>query len=534
MDNQLITTHRHRTVDSRLGYTAKRSSFDMRDKIRQFFQEWFSMMNPPVFFGAAGIVVGFIAFGGIWTEQARSTFDRTLDFITTHFAAYYIILTFLVLVLVVGLALSPYGRIRLGPADSRPEFSRLAWIAMLFSAGMGMGLVFWGVAEPVMHYQEPPFAAPRSTAARQEALRYSFFHWGFHPWAIYVLFGLGIAYFHFRKELPLAPRSLLYPLIGDRINGPIGDLADIICTVGTLLGVATSLGLGALQINSGFKALINMSFSTNNQLLIILIITAVATTSTVTGVGRGIKYLSMANLGLMFILLVFLLLAGPFFYQMRLFGETFVQNLIQLPRSSLWISSEQGDSWQNNWTVFYWGWWISWCPFVGIFVARISRGRTIREFILYVLLLPSVVTFLWFSVFGGTAFHILQQTGQGEELMEVVRQNESMSLHQLLSYLPLAQVSQWIAVILIIIFFITSSDSGSLVDDMVTSGGHPDPPVAQRAFWGISEGSAAATLILVGGLQALQSASISGGLLQSVLLVTCGISLVLALRQEKV
>jgi len=503
----------------------------MRERIRQFFQNWFTMINPPVFFGAAGIVIIFILFGGIWTETAHRVFNQVLTFISDNFGGYYIFLTLGVLIFVLYLCISPYGKIRLGPPGSEPEFSNFSWFSMLFSAGMGMGLVFWGVAEPVMHYQNPPFAEPRSAKAMDEAMRFAFFHWGFHPWAIYILFGLGIAYFHFRKGLPLAPRSLLYPIFGKRIQGPIGDVADILCTVGTLLGVATSLGLGAMQINSGIKALTGVTYTADNQLLIILIITLVATTSTITGVGRGIKYLSITNLYLLFGLLLFVMIVGPTLFQLEMLGTAFVNNLAAFPEASTWLADQGAADWQKEWTIFYWGWWISWCPFVGIFVARVSKGRTIREFIISILLLPTFVTFLWFAVFGGTAFHFMEN--EGVELSAVVQENASMSLHELLSYLPLSDLSQWWSLVVIIIFFITSSDSGSLVDDMVTSGGHPDPPAAQRAFWGISEGAAAAVLIVVGGLNALQSASISGGLLQSVLILCCMASLILALRKEK-
>lgn len=503
----------------------------MQDRIREFLNNWGKEINPPVFAGAGGLVIAFIVFGGIWTATARQVFDQVLSFISTNFGAYYVYLTLGVLLFVLALALSPAGKIRLGDQGEEPEFKRLPWLAMLFSAGMGMGLVFWGVAEPVMHYGDPPFAPANTPQAKQEAMRFAFFHWGFHPWAVYALFGLGIAYFHFRKKLPLAPRSMLYPIFGDKINGPIGHVADVICTVGTLLGVATSLGLGAMQINSGLSTLADVAYGTNNQLLVILVITAAAVTSTITGVGRGIKYLSMVNLGLMALLLAFVMVVGPFLKQMEWLGTAFWNNLRELPATSVWLDDKPGASWQTNWTIFYWGWWISWCPFVGIFIARISRGRTIREFILTVLILPALVTFLWFAVFGATAFHQLGNGNQG--LAKVVARNESMALYELLGNLPLSEFSQWIALLLVVIFFITSSDSGSLVDDMVTSGGNPDPPAAQRAFWGIAEGSAGAVLILVGGLKALQSASISGGLIQSVLLVGCAVSLALALRKER-
>jgi choline/glycine/proline betaine transport protein len=503
----------------------------MLDVIKRSLRQWMTMMNPPVFFGAGGIVLAVIIFGGIWTQTAEAVFSAALAFITRYFSWYYMLLTSSFLVFVVWLYTSPYGRIRLGGPQSKPEFSKLSWLAMLFAAGMGMGLVFWGVAEPVSHYHQPPTAEATTLEAMRESLRYAFFHWGLHPWAIYIIFGMGIAYFHFRHQLPLAPRSILYPLIGERIHGPIGHTADITCTVGTLLGVSTSLGLGAMQINSGFESLTGWAYSTEHQLTLIAIITAVATTSTITGVGRGIKYLSMTNLLVMLLLLVFMMIVGPTLYQLRVLVTSLGEYLQELPHMSLWLDlSGQQDAWQSEWTLFYWGWWISWCPFVGVFLARISRGRTIREFISHIFILPPLVTFLWISAFGGTALHMEHFSGEG--IYGVVADNPSMALNALLAKLPLAQISQWVSLLLITIFFITSSDSGSLVDDIVTSGGHPNPPAAQRAFWGISEGAAAAALLAAGGLNALQTASISGGLLQSILVILCCFSLVKALRTD--
>lgn len=499
-------------------------------RIKKFFKEWMTMMNPPVFFGAGGFVLAIIIFGGVWTETANSVFSSLLEFITIHFGWYYVIIITFFLFFVIWLYFSPYGKIKLGSEDSKPEFSRFAWFTMLFAAGMGMGLIFWGVAEPIKHYANPPMAEPHTIEALKEGMRFSFFHWGFHPWAIYIIFALGIAYFHFRHGLPLAPRSLLYPILGERFKGWIGHVTDAFSTVGTLLGVATSLGLGAMQINSGFNKLLGMTYSTETQVLIIAVITLVATTSTVSGVGRGIKYLSLSNISLMFLLLFFVFFAGPTLYQLKMFVTTFgsyIQNIID---TSFWIDLRQGSEWQSNWTLFYWGWWISWCPFVGIFIARISKGRTIREFVFYVFLVPSMVTFLWFAVFGGTALHI-ELFGQGG-ISSVVEENVSMSLNALLGNLPLSTITQWIGLFLIIIFFVTSSDSGSLVDDMVTSGGHPNPPALQRVFWGFSEGAAAAALIVAGGLNALQTASISAGLPQSLLVIAACYSLVKALRVD--
>ena len=489
------------------------------------------MMNPPVFFGAGLFVLGVIVFGGIWTPTARAVFQQTLHFITTYFGWYYILIVFLFLLFVIWLYFSPYGQIKLGRDEDQPEFSKPAWFTMLFAAGMGMGLIFYGVGEPVMHYNNPPTADPRSPAALTDAMHYAFLHWGFHPWAIYIIFGASIAYFHFRIGLPLAPRSLFYPLLGQRIHGVFGHVIDAFCTVGTLLGVATSLGLGAMQINSALKSILAVSYGVDMQLLIITLITAVAVTSTISGLGKGIKYLSMTNLAVMLVLMLFVLLAGPTLYIIELFITSIGQYLGQVIPSSLWLDMRENSTWQQDWTLFYWGWWISWSPFVGVFIARISKGRTIREFIFYVFLVPTIVTFLWFAIFGGSALYF--DIHQGANIHGVVDNNLSMSLNVLLDQLPVAYLTKWVGLLLVIIFFITSSDSGSLVDDMVTSGGHPNPPVLQRAFWGVAEGAAAATLLYAGGLQALQTAAISSGLPQSFLVVGAAAGLIKALKLDK-
>ncbi|MEJ2532736.1 MAG: BCCT family transporter [Halioglobus sp.] len=492
--------------------------------------EWRQRVSMPVFLLAAGFNVAIIFFAIGWTELARVTFANILQFVTHYFGWYYILIVSVFLVFVVWLSLSRHGRIRLGPPGSEPEFSYAAWIAMLFAAGMGMGLVYWGVAEPIRHYMDPPRAAPQSAEAVREAMRFAFFHWGFHAWSIYIVFALGLAFYHFRHGLPLAPRSLLYPLIGDRIHGWIGHVVDAFCVVGTLLGVATSLGLGAMQINAGLSGLTGIASSTGNQIAIVAVITLVATASTVSGVARGIRLLSLVNIALMACLLLFVFLAGPTLFQVELFITSlgdYLQNVIE---TSLWIDVGEGVSWQTEWTRFYWGWWISWSPFVGIFVARISRGRTIREFVTCVFLIPSITNFVWFSVFGGTALH--NELTTGASIAAGVMRDSAMSLYLLLATLPLAAVTQWLGIALIVIFFITSSDSGSFVDDMVTCGGDPNPPVANRVFWGLSEGAAAASLLLAGGLGALQTASVSAALPQSLLLILACFGLARALNSE--
>ena len=503
---------------------------ERRPSLKTLLIEWRDGISPPVFFLAASLTMALILFAGIWTATARIIFQGTLTFITETFDWYYILASAGFVMFVLWLLISPYGRIRLGKQEGTPEYSLVAWLAMLFAAGMGMGLVFWGVAEPLNHFHTPPSATPMTDEAAREAIYFSYFHWGLHPWAIYVIFGLGMALLHYRQDLPLAPRSLLYPVFGHRINGWIGHGTDAFCTVGTLLGVATSLGLGAMQINAALSQLTNIGYVVENQIWIIAFITIVATTSTVSGVSRGIKYLSMANIAIMCLVLGFVFFSGPTLYQMKTLAFGLSDYVLNLAQISIWINGELPSEWQTNWTLFYWGWWISWSPFVGIFIARISRGRTIREFVVFVLLVPSMVNFVWFAVFGGTALYIERFSGGG--LAEPILKNVALSLPLLLEHLPWTTLMQWIGVILMVMFFITSSDSGSFVADMVTSGGHPNPPVANRLFWGLSEGTAAAVILLAGGLKSLQAAALSAGLPQSVILMFGCVGLVKVLRQE--
>ena len=490
-----------------------------------------STMQPTVFLGSAAVVIGFVALGVGWPDAAQQTFGALQSAILTNFGWFYVLGATALLVFVFGLLFSPYRHIRLGGQDSEPELSYLSWFAMMFSAGMGTGLVFWGVAEPVMHWSDPPFSPVAEGGAVREALRLSFFHWGLHPWAIYIVFGLSIAYFHFRHELPLAPRSLLYPLIGQRIYGPIGHAVDILATVGTLFGVATSLGLGAIQINAGLGRLSGIAQTEWAQVAIIAVITVVATISVVTGVHHGIRFLSRLNIGLAGLLLLFVFIAGPTVYLLKLFISSTGAYLQHFVSQSLWLDLRPDSQWQFDWTLFYWSWWISWSPFVGVFVARISRGRTIGEFILAVLFVPVLITFLWLTVFGGTALHSTVLGDNGIE--SVVQANASAGLYAMLDQLPLQTLTSILATLMVVVFFVTSSDSGSLVDDMVTSGGHPHPPKAQRIFWAVSEGTVAATLLLSGGLQALRTASLTSGLPMTLFLLIACWGLLKALRADE-
>ncbi len=487
-------------------------------------------MNPPVFLGAALIFIAFTIFGGLYTEFAAETFRQTQRAISHYFGWYYMLIVSVFVGFCLWLVGSKTRRVRLGGKDAKPEFGAFAWFTMLFAAGTGIGLVFWTVAEPLMHFDNPLRAASRTPEARAEAMRLTFFHWGLHAWAIYIVFALGIAYTHFNKGLPLAPRSILYPLIGARIHGPIGDITDILCTVGTLLGVSTSLGLGAMQINAGLAEFAPVEQSVPVQAIIIATITVVATISVVLGVHRGIQRLSKANLILAGMLLLFLFVVGPTLYILETFVSTLGSYIQYLPRLSLYLDVTPESEWQTTWTLFYWGWWISWSPFVAIFVARISRGRTVGEFVVALLAVPTLFTFLWIAVFGGTALYF--QIEQGMDLIGPVTDNVATALHGLLRELPPSYISMAFATLIIVIFFVTSSDSGSLVDDMVIAGGDPHPPRAQRIFWAVSEGTVAAVLLIIGGLEAIRNAAISLGLLMSVLVIAACVSLAVSLPRD--
>jgi len=487
-------------------------------------------MQPTVFFTSAALIIAFVLFGSFYTELAATVFGAVQGFIANTFGWIYVLgVTFMVF-FVVWLYFSPYGHIRFGGDDAKPDFSDFSWFAMLFSAGMGIGLVFWSIGEPMFHYLSPPQGTGRTPEAMQLAMKLTFFHWGFHPWAVYIVFGATIAYFHFRHKLPLAPRSMLYPLIGDRIYGGLGHGVDILCVVGTLFGVATSLGFGAMQINSGLGAYFDLEQSTSVQILIIIIITMIATLSVVSGVNKGIRLLSTFNILLAAFMVLFIFFAGPTLFQLHLLVNTLGAYLQTFVSTSFWMDMRTEGNWQTGWTIFYWGWWISWSPFVGIFIARISKGRTVREFVLNVFLVPSLVTFIWLAVFGGTGLHM--EINNTAEIAEVVNTDVALSLHTVLEHLPFSTASVALGTLLVIVFFVTSSDSGSLVVDMITSGGHPNPHVVQRVFWAFSEGAVACVLLYSGGLKALQTASITTGLPIAILLLIACYGLVKALRVD--
>ena len=495
---------------------------------------FFSTVNPTVFIASACMVMGFVGFGVLLPDLATTTFNALNAFITEYLGWTYLVAVTFFIGFLLWLAVSRYGGIKLGQPEDTPQFSFLAWFAMLFSAGMGIGLVFWSVAEPILHYQNPPTGTGETAAAARNAMVYTFFHWGLHAWAVYVVLGLSVAYFSFRHRLPLTIRSIFHPLIGDRIYGPIGHLIDILAIFGTLFGLATSLGFGAMQINTGLNQLLGMPISHWWQVGIIAVITTFAVFSVISGLDRGLKWLSLFNLSLALGFMIFVLLVGPTLFIIRFLLESIGGYFQQFIQMSLQTNALTGSKWQKDWTMFYWAWWIAWSPFVGIFIARISRGRTIREFIIGVLGLPSLFVFVWMSVFGGTALHI-ELFNDNPAIASAVATDVTIALYALLDALPLSTIASTAATLLIVTYFITSSDSGTYVIDSLISRGAKHSPKRQRVIWGITEGTVAATLLIVGGekaLDSLQTAALTAGFPVAIILSICCFSLIKALRKE--
>jgi choline/glycine/proline betaine transport protein len=485
-------------------------------------------VNPYVFFVSAAVILCFLFLGTVFTEPVNRFFGVLQEGISLNLGWFYVLGVGIFLIFVLWLFISPYGRIRLGKDRNRPEFSNLNWFAMLFSAGMGIGLLFYSVAEPVMHFSRPPTGEGGTEAAAKQALILTFFHWGLHAWAVYIVVGLSLAFFAYRYDLPLSIRSTLYPVLGERIHGAAGNAVEILAVFGTLFGVATSLGLGVQQVNAGLDYLGIVSQSQTNQLLLIAGITAAATLSVVSGLDNGIRRLSAMNLLFGLLLLLFVLVTGPTVF---LLGSL-VQGMGRYLQELLGITFQTGAygsiQWKKEWTLFYWGWWISWSPFVGMFIARISRGRTIRQFIGGVLLVPTLLTFIWLTVFGNTAIH-MELFGSGG-IADAVSSSLPTALFALLERLPLSSISVVLATMVVATFFVTSSDSGSLVIDILTSGGHAEPPVGQRVFWALTEGAVAAVLLVAGGLTALQTAVLTTALPFTVIMLIICVSLVKGLR----
>src|SRR5690606_208808 len=415
---------------------------------------------------------------------------------------------------------------------AEPQYSFPAWFAMLFSAGYGIALLFFGVAEPVLHYSTPPVGAPETVDAAKQAMQIAFFHWGFHIWAIYGLTGLALAYFSFRHGLPLSMRSALYPIIGERIHGPIGHVVDVFAILGTLFGIATTLGLSVTQINAGLNYLWpQIPVSTMVQIVSIVVITALATCSVVAGMDKGIKNLSLLNMALAITLMLFVFAVGPTIFIL----ETFLQNtgsyLNNIIERTFNLQAYTRSDWIGNWTLFIFGWTIAWSPFVGLFIAKISRGRTIRQFVFGVMFVPTIFTFLWFSIFGDTALHLIMVEGY-TELIGEVQSDHAIALFKLFEHLPLSSITSFVAVVLIATFFVTSADSGALVIDSLAAGGVAQTPVWQRVCWATTAGFVAIALLVAGGLSALQTMAITSALPFAVVMIVAALGMWRALVIE--
>jgi choline/glycine/proline betaine transport protein len=490
-----------------------------------------SQLNKHVFLSASSIIIALLLFTAAMPKQAQNFFAVIQASIIDNGSWFYVLTVAFIFFFVIFLGLSRYGEIRLGPDHATPDYSLVTWLSMLFAAGMGIGLMFFGVAEPLMHYLSPPTAETGSIEAVQEAMKMTFFHWGLHAWAIYAIVALVLAYFSYRHNLPLTLRSALYPLIGEKIYSWPGHLVDVFAVVSTVFGVATSLGLGASQVNSGFGYLFGIDVSTTNQIIIMCGITALAVISVMSGLDKGIRRLSEANMILAVVLLGLIFVLGPTVFLLQAYLQNIGDYLADIVHNTFNLFAYKKTSWIGGWTIFYWGWWLAWAPFVGLFIARISRGRTIREFILGVMLIPTVFTLLWMTIFGNSAIDLVYDQGV-VALGEMVSKDSSVALFVFLENFPLATVLSFFSVLMIVIFFVTSCDSGAMVVDMLCSHGRNDTPLWQRIYWAVGIGVVAAILLLVGGLSALQTMTIASALPFAIVLLLAIIGLIKALRVE--
>lgn len=479
---------------------------------------------------SAGVIALIVGWGLIAPGSLADVFNGALAGITRHFGWFYLWVVLGLVFLAGLLAFSRYGQLKLGSEDEEPEFSVGAWFAMLFAAGMGIGLVFWGVAEPVSHYMTaPPGITAQTPEAANAAMRYTFFHWGLHPWAVYSVVGLAIAFFQFRRGAPglVSASTDALPWRGARMLSP---LVNVLAIVATAFGVAASLGIGALQINSGLARVFGVPVGVGSQMVIIVVTTALFLGSALTGVDKGIKWLSSANLLLAAALALAVFVLGPTVSIIDTFTTTLGAYASDFVRMSLRMTPFRDSQWVGSWTIFYWAWWVSWSPFVGLFIARVSRGRTIREFVIGTVLAPTLAGFLWFSVFGGTALHL--QIFQSVPIAQAVQADVSTALFAMFDALPLGALMSVVATVLVLVFFVTSGDSATLVLGMMSTGGNPDPGARVKLLWGVLIAAIAASLLMTGGVQAVQTATIVFALPFTAVVVAMAASLWLAVRQD--
>ncbi len=488
---------------------------------------------------AKAMILAFVLFTVLNVDFANGIYSDVKSWIQTTLNWYYVTVVSVVLFFSIWVAFSRYGNIKLGADDEKPEFGFFTWFSMLFSCAIGVGILFWSIAEPIYHFQGNPFIemagiAAGTPEAAQVALRITLFHWGLHGWAIYIIVGLMIAYFACRRGLPMTIRSALYPILGDKIYGPAGHAVDLLAIFSTLFGTATALGLGVSQMNAGLNYLFGIEVSKTTQILLIAGITVIATLSTMSGLQRGIRLLSVWNIRLSLILIGFFVIAGPTVYLLGLVPTSIGDYLWNMIPMGFWTDPDPKGQWQGWWTIFYWGWWLSWGPLVGLFIARISRGRTIREFLLSALIIPPLGGFLWIIAFGGTALNI-ELYGAGG-IVDAVNNNMTMALYHTIEAIGVEALT-WpmalLATLMIVTWFVTSADSGTLVICTILSMGAKEPPLSLRAVWGVLLGAVAAVLLLAGGLKALQSATIAAALPFSAVLLLMCVALVKGFRDER-
>ncbi|TCI21409.1 BCCT family transporter [Exiguobacterium sp. SL-9] len=488
-----------------------------------------------VFYISASLIALLVLFGAIRPTLFATIAGNIFNFTTQSFGWFYLLAVFLFVVFLIFLAFSKYGKIRLGKDQDRPQYPFFTWIGMLFSAGFGVGLVFWGVAEPMSHFITPPYAdtTELTVEGARLAMAYSFFHWGVSQWSVFAIVGLIIAYFQFRRNADGLISTSLSPLIKDRpYKQPLNQTIDILAVIATVMGVATSLGLGVLQINGGLNSVFGLPNTALVQVLIIVVLTVLFLTSTTTGLDRGIKWLSNINLGTALVLMVFVFFAGPTIFILETFtlglGD-YLQNFI---RYSLRLQPYQQGTWVRDWTIFYWAWAIAWSPFVGAFVARVSRGRTIREFIVGVLIVPPLIALLWIAVFGGTALHL--DLFEGTSIAQAVDADVTSALFVTFAELPFSFILSVLSILLILTFLITSADSATYIISSMTTNGSLNPPLSVRIVWGILLGGIAAVLLIASGLEGLQTASLISALPFTVILILMVYTLFSLLRKENV
>lgn len=501
-------------------------------------------VHNPVFLISGLAIVAFVFLTLAFQESVGLMFNDLRGWLTSSLDWFFLSAANVFVVLCLFLIVSPLGRVRLGGADATPDYSYAGWFAMLFAAGMGIGLMFYGVSEPISHFTSSmggiavgedglrtdwaPLgaAAGDADAAFDLGMAATIFHWGLHPWAIYATVALALALFSFNKGLPLTIRSIFYPIFGERVWGWTGHLIDILAVFATLFGLATSLGFGAEQANAGLDYLFGISVSDTSKVFLIVGITGVALISVLAGLDAGVKRLSEINMILAALLLLFVVLVGPTMEIITGFFSSLLSYAQYLPALSNPVGREDAN-FSQGWTSFYWAWWISWSPFVGMFIARVSRGRTVREFITCVLIIPSLVCVLWMTAFGGTAVHMVT-----EGVTAIAEAGLPIKLFTMLDQLPLQAITSFIGIVLVIVFFVTSSDSGSLVIDTITAGGKVDAPVPQRVFWCTFEGLVAIALLLGGGLGSLQAMAVSTGFPFAIVLLMACYSIIQGLRTE--